>query len=143
MHPQYPDACGVVARSWATSIASWLRQLTIMYETRLHPPLPLPRFLWRVLLHALFSAALVVGSLAIGMAGYAYFEHLQWRDGFLNSAMLLGGMGPVDPPRTDGGKLFAGFYALYAGLVFIIGASVVLAPVIHRVLHKFHWDQKS
>jgi hypothetical protein len=52
-------------------------------------------------------------------------------------------MGPVDPPRTDGGKLFAGCYALYAGLVFIIGVSVVLAPVVHRVLHKFHWDEKD
>jgi hypothetical protein len=114
-----------------------------MYESRLHPPLPLSRFLRRLMLHAMFSLALIVGSLAIGMAGYGYYEHLPWRDGFLNSAMLLGGMGPVDPPRTDGGKLFAGFYALYAGLVFIIGVSVVLAPVIHRVLHKFHWDQKN
>lgn len=114
-----------------------------MYETRLHPPLPLPRFLRRLLLHAVVSLVLIVGSLAIGMAGYGYFEHLPWRDGFLNSAMLLGGMGPVDPPRTDGGKLFAGFYALYAGLVFIIGVSVVLAPVVHRVLHKFHWDEKD
>lgn len=114
-----------------------------MYETRLHPPLPLPRFLRRLLLHAAVSLVLIVGSLAIGMAGYGYFEHLPWRDGFLNSAMLLGGMGPVDPPHTDGGKLFAGCYALYAGLVFIIGVSVVLAPVVHRVLHKFHWDEKD
>lgn len=114
-----------------------------MYETRLHQPIPLPRFLRRLMLHALFSVALITGSLAIGMAGYAHYEHLPWRDGFLNSAMLLGGMGPVDPPHTNGGKLFAGFYALYAGLVFIIGVSVVLAPVVHRVLHKFHWDQKA
>lgn len=113
-----------------------------MYETRLHPPLPLPRFLLRMALHAAFVAVLVLGSLALGMAGYGYFEHLAWRDGFLNSAMLLGGMGPVDPPRTDGGKLFAGFYALYAGLVFIIAVGVALAPVVHRLLHKFHWDQK-
>jgi hypothetical protein len=113
-----------------------------MYETRLHPPLPLPRFLRRMALHAAFAAILIVGSLALGIAGYGYFEHLPWRDGFLNSAMLLGGMGPVDPPRTDGGKLFAGFYALYAGLVFIIAVGVTLAPVVHRLLHKFHWDQK-
>jgi len=114
-----------------------------MYETRLHQPLPLPRFLRRLLLHAAFSISLIVGSLAIGMAGYGYFEHLPWRDGFLNSAMLLGGMGPVDPPQTNGGKLFAGFYALYAGLVFIVCVSVVLAPVVHRVLHKFHWDRQN
>ena len=114
-----------------------------MYETRMHPPLSLPRFLRRMLLHALLALGLVVGSLAIGMAGYAYFEHLPWRDGFLNSAMLLGGMGPVDAPHTDGGKLFAGLYALYAGLVFIIAIGVAAAPAIHRVLHTFHWDQKN
>jgi hypothetical protein len=114
-----------------------------MYETRLHPPLPFPRFLRRMLLHAAFAIGLIIGSLALGIAGYGYFEHLPWRDGFLNAAMLLGGMGPVDPPHTDGGKLFAGFYALYAGLVFIIAIGVAAAPVIHRILHKFHWDQKN
>lgn len=121
----------------------WLHQSIAMYETRLHPPLPIARFLRRLAIHALFLGILIVGSLALGMAGYAYYEHLPWRDGFLNSAMLLGGMGPVDAPHTNGGKLFAGFYALYAGLVFIIGFGVVLAPVVHRMMHKFHWDQKN
>lgn len=74
------------------------------------------------------------------MAGYAHFERLAWRDAFLNTAMLLGGMGPVDLPRTPGGKLFAGLYALYAGLVFLVVVAIVLAPVIHRVLHTFHWE---
>ena len=111
-----------------------------MYENRQQPPLPRALFLRRLLAHALGALALVIVSLAIGMAGYAYYEHLAWRDGFLNAAMLLGGMGPVDPPKTDGGKLFAGFYALYAGLVFIMAAGVVVAPVVHRLLHKFHWD---
>ncbi|HTA64107.1 MAG TPA: hypothetical protein VK753_01265 [Xanthomonadaceae bacterium] len=113
-----------------------------MYESRQHPPLPIGLFLRRMLIHVLASAALIVGSLAIGMAGYAYYEHLPWRDGFLNAAMLLGGMGPVDAPHTDGGKLFAGLYALYAGLVFIIAAGVIVAPLVHRLLHKFHWDPK-
>ena len=80
-------------------------------------------------------------SVAIGIAGYQYYEHLPWRDAFLNSTMLLGGMGPVDAPKTDGGKLFAGFYALYAGLVFIVIVGLMFAPVFHRLLHKFHWDQ--
>jgi hypothetical protein len=111
-----------------------------MYETRGQEPLSRQHFVRRLSLHALAAIALVVASLAIGMAGYMYFEHLPWRDAFLNSAMLLGGMGPVDPPRTDGGKLFAGLYALYAGLVFLITAGVMLAPVLHRVLHKFHWS---
>ncbi len=113
-----------------------------MYEPRSHPPIPRERFLRRVLLHFGAATALVLLSLAIGMAGYEYFERLPWRDAFLNSAMLLGGMGPVDAPRTDGGKLFAGCYALYAGLVFLIGAGLVFTPVVHRVMHKFHWDQK-
>jgi hypothetical protein len=94
-------------------------------------------------LHALAASALVAGSLAMGMAGYAHYENLPWRDGFLNSAMLLGGMGPVDPPRTDGGKMFAGLYALYAGLVFIVAAATVAAPVLHRLLHKFHWETEE
>ncbi len=113
-----------------------------MYETRLHPLLPLPQFLRRLMLHALAALGMLLGSLALGMLGYGYFEHLPWRDGFLNSAMLLGGMGPVDAPHTDGGKVFAGLYAMYAGLVFIIAVSVALAPIVHRLMHKFHWGQK-
>ena len=66
-----------------------------------------------------------------------------WRDAFLNSAMLLGGMGPVDAPKTDGGKVFAGCFALYAGLVFLISVGVVLVPMMHRLLHRFHWNQKG
>ncbi|MFZ3088290.1 MAG: hypothetical protein WA123_09540, partial [Methylotenera sp.] len=69
------------------------------------------------------------------------YEQLSWRSAFLNAAMLLGGMGPVDAPVTDGGKLFAGIYALYAGLVFLIVVGLVLAPVVHRIMHKFHWEQ--
>lgn len=112
-----------------------------MYEQRKHPPLSRTRFAERLARHAMFVLALIVGSLVIGMAGYVYFERLSWLDAFLNSAMLLGGMGPVDAPRTDSGKLFAGFYALYAGLVFLITAGVLFAPFLHRLLHKFHWDK--
>jgi len=111
-----------------------------VYEHRTHRPLSRRHFGRRLLRHFLGASALVFGSLGLGMAGYAHFENLPWRDGFLNSAMLLGGMGPVDAPRTDGGKLFAGLYALYAGLVFLIAAALVVAPVVHRLLHKFHWQ---
>jgi hypothetical protein len=114
-----------------------------MYETRADKLLPARVFARRVLRHAAAALALVIFSLAIGMAGYMYFEHLPWRDAFLNSAMLLGGMGPVDSPKSDGGKLFAGCYALYAGLVFLISVGVVLVPVMHRLLHHFHWNQKG
>ena len=113
-----------------------------MYESRKHPPLSRTHFARRLAWHVAGAAALVLGSLLFGMAGYSYFEGLAWRDAFLNAAMLLGGMGPVDAPRTDGGKLFAGLYALYAGLVFLVAAGLAFAPVLHRLLHKFHWDQE-
>jgi hypothetical protein len=76
------------------------------------------------------------------MWGYAHFENLPLLDGFLNSAMLLGGMGPVNNPVTPGGKLFAGLYALYAGLVFIMSAAMIFTPIVHRVMHRFHWTEK-
>jgi hypothetical protein len=75
------------------------------------------------------------------MWGYSRYEGLAWRDSFLNAAMLLGGMGPVNDPRTDAGKVFAGLYALYAGLVFIVTAGLLLGPVVHRVLHRFHFGE--
>jgi hypothetical protein len=112
-----------------------------MYESYKDPPLRRAHFVRRFSLHAAAAGSLVLGSLALGMAGYAYFEDLPWRDAFLNAAMLLGGMGPVDAPKTNGGKIFAGLYALYAGLVFIFSAGILLAPLLHRLMHKFHWDQ--
>lgn len=113
-----------------------------MYEPKANPPITRARFVRRVLLHFAVALALLLASIFLGMAGYIYFEQLPWRDAFLNSAMLLGGMGPVDAPRTDGGKVFAGLYALYAGLVFLVMAGLAIAPVAHRVLHKFHWEQE-
>ena len=111
-----------------------------MYEPRHTPPLPGYRFVWRVILHAVSSACLLAFSLLLGIIGYEYFEKLPWLDAFLNSAMLLGGMGPVNAPQTHDGKVFAGLYALYAGLVFLIVVAILLTPVVHRILHKFHWD---
>ena len=84
---------------------------------------------------------LIAVSLAIGMIGYHALERLAWLDAFLNAAMLLGGMGPVAVPITPGGKLFAGLYALYCGLVVIIAAGIILAPVAHRILHRVHLEE--
>jgi hypothetical protein len=106
----------------------------------MHPLIPRARFARRVLLHASGTVLLLLLSLVLGMEGYEHFEQLPWRDAFLNSAMLMGGMGPVDTPRTDGGKVFAGLYALYAGLVFLVAAGLLFAPVVHRVMHRFHWE---
>jgi hypothetical protein len=110
-----------------------------MYEAKTQAPLPPASFAKRLLIHMSVALCLLVVSLGIGILGYCYFESLSLLDAFLNSAMLLGGMGPVNAPVTPGGKLFAGLYALYAGLVFIVTAALVFTPVVHRVLHKFHW----
>ena len=114
-----------------------------MYETKKQHPIARARVARRLLAHLLVALGLLGVSLALGMWGYLFFEtKLTWRDAFLNAAMLLGGMGPVDEPKTNGGKLFAGIYALYAGLVFIITAALLFTPILHRVMHKFHWDDK-
>lgn len=114
-----------------------------MYESRSRPPIPLPQFLRRVGLHALVATALLALSLGIGMAGYSAFEGLNMTDAFLNASMLLGGMGPVDAPRHESGKIFAGLYALYSGLVFLVAAGLIVAPLAHRLLHRFHWEDDS
>jgi hypothetical protein len=113
-----------------------------LYEPRHAKPLSRGRFLLRMLKHALFAQVLVVFSLAIGMGGYSHYEDMGWRDAFVNSAMLLGGMGPIKTEGlSDAGKVFAGLYALYAGLVFIIVVGIMTAPVLHRVMHLFHWGE--
>jgi hypothetical protein len=111
-----------------------------MYESKKHQPLARAQFLKRMLNHMAAAFGLIVASLLIGMMGYLIFEHLTWTDAFLNASMVLGGMGPVNIPVSTAGKLFAGLYALYSGLVFIATAAIVFTPVLHRVLHRFHWD---
>ena len=96
--------------------------------------------------HAISGAiafALIIVSLLVGMAGYRWLEGLAWIDAFLNAAMLLGGMGPIHTPVTEGGKLFAGLYALYCGLAVILVAGVILAPIAHRILHRFHMESRE
>ena len=112
-----------------------------MYESKQNPPISHKKFIKRMVLHAAFAISLLLISLMIGIIGYIYFEQLDWYSAFLNAAMLLGGMGPVDAPHSNAGKLFAGFYALYAGLIFLVIVGLFLAPVAHRVMHQFHWTQ--
>ena len=112
-----------------------------MYEHRSEPLLPMRRFVARLASSATASLLLIVASLAAGMLGYHTLEPLSWIDAFLNASMLLGGMGPVNTPGTYGGKLFAGLYALYCGLVVIVVAGLLLAPVLHRVLHRLHAER--
>ena len=113
-----------------------------MYESLHQPLLARVHFTRRLLVHLAISLGLLTASLGAGMIGYAVFEKLSWIDAFLNAAMLLGGMGPVNPPLTVAGKLFAGCYALYAGLVFIVTAALMFTPVLHRLMHHFRWSEK-
>jgi hypothetical protein len=113
-----------------------------MYESKVDPLLARALFRRRLMIHASLAFGLIVVSLGIGIVGYCHFEHLAVLDGFLNTAMLLGGMGPVNAPVTPAGKLFAGCFALYAGLVFIVTAGLLFAPLVHRLMHRLHWDQK-
>jgi hypothetical protein len=109
-----------------------------MYEHRSEPLLNWREFLRRTGWHALAVVALLGASLAGGAAGFHWFAGQDWIDGLLNAAMFLGGMGPVGNFAGTAGKLFASFFALYAGLLFIIAASVLLAPWLHRMLHRLH-----
>jgi len=114
-----------------------------MYERRSDPIASRARFRARMVRHLATALAFVGLSLLIGIAGYHYLEQMPWLDAFLDASMILGGMGPVRPPETPGGKLFAGLYALYSGLVFLVTAGVLLAPVLHRAMHKFHWQKDT
>src|SRR5512134_4108211 len=99
------------------------------------------RLFWRrMLTHSAISSGLLGVSLLVGIWGYEYYEHLPWRDAFLNAAMLLGGMGPVKTDLSEPGKVFAGLYALYSGLVVIAVAGLLLSPGVHHLMHRVHWD---
>lgn len=108
------------------------------YEHRSEPLLPRERFRRRVGGHFLASMLFIAAALTLGMAGYHFLEGLQWIDALLNAAMILGGMGPVNELHSVAGKLFASFYALFSGIAFIVTAGILVAPFVHRMLHRFH-----
>jgi hypothetical protein len=114
-----------------------------MYERHHQPLISQIAFLQRMLRHWLASLAIVALSLGIGMVGYHWLEGFPWVDSFLNASMILGGMGPVNGLQTDGGKIFAGLYALYSGLILLVIAGILLAPVLHRILHHFHLNTEE
>lgn len=114
-----------------------------MFEHKRQAPISRRAFVARLARHGVVALGILAVSLFGGMLGFRETEGLSWLDSFLNASMLLGGMGPVNTPRTVGGKLFAGCYALYAGLFFLILAGFLLAPVFHRVLHRFHWEEEG
>ena len=114
-----------------------------MFEHRSSPLLPRQAFYRRVAICFLLSQAVVAVALGLGMAGYHYFEEMNRVDAFENAAMILSGMGPVSTLQTDPSKIFAGCYALFSGLMFITVTGIVLAPVAHRALHKFHLESRK
>ena len=113
-----------------------------MYEHHRDPMLSLAAFIARLLRHAGIAMGILAGSLMIGVAGFRFLADTDWMDALLNASMLLGGMGPVGELQkwSTSGKIFASVYALYSGLVFLVVASVLIAPVFHRFLHHFHLE---
>ena len=112
-----------------------------MYERHNQPLIPRKAFVRRVASHALLALGLLILSLGIGVLGYRGFEKLSWLDSLLNASMLLGGMGEINPLLTVGGKLFASFYSLFSGIVFLVVAGLLVAPVAHRILHRMHLEK--
>ena len=114
-----------------------------MFEHHRQPLLTSRAFLLRLGRFAGAALLLVAISWLIGILGYRALEGMAWIDATLNAAMLLGGMGPVDPLHTDAGKLFASFYALFSGIVFLVSVGVLIAPILHRLLHQFHLAESA
>lgn len=112
-----------------------------MYEHRSQPLLPRRQFYRRLGRSLTAGLALIVSSLAVGMIGYHHLAQLGWTDAFLNAAMILSGMGPVTELHRNAAKIFAGCYAIYSGIALISTAAVIFAPVIHRVMHRFHLER--
>jgi len=114
-----------------------------MFEHKIEPLVPGRKFVIRILRCLAVAGVIVFVSLVLGILGYHFFEGLPWLDALLNASMILTGMGPVEQLHRTGGKLFASFYALFSGIVFITTAGLLLAPLMHRLMHKFHLESKE
>lgn len=114
-----------------------------MFERRHERLAPPGVFRRRLATSGSMGLGLIAVSLAVGIAGYAWLESLSFIDAFLNASMILSGMGPLLNPQTTAGKAFAGFYALYSGFAVIVIAAIMFAPVLHRVMHRFHLEEQD
>lgn len=112
-----------------------------MYESRKEAVLSTGQFVLRMLRHIGIALVIIVVGIGVGMAGHMWFEPVRWHDAILNVSMMLAGLGPFIPPETVAGKLFFAGYNVVVGLVFVALLGVVMAPVLHRVIHKFHLDE--
>ena len=111
-----------------------------MYERYHEPLISREVYLRRIVRSGGLASAAILAALFLGVSGYHWIEGIPWVDAILNASMILGGMGPVGELHTTAGKLFAAAYALFSGLMFIVVAGLLFAPVIHRFLHKFHLE---
>ena len=114
-----------------------------MFERRQEPLLPRRQFYRRMVRSAALGALLVVGSLVVGVCGYRFLEGFSWIDSFLNASMILGGMGPVGELHHPAAKIFASLYAIYSGIALISSSAVIFAPLVHRMIHRFHLEEDS
>lgn len=113
------------------------------FERRGQPVASRRKFMGRMMAAIGLWLILTTGGMAIGIAGYAVFEGMSFIDAFVNAAMILSGMGPLGELKTTAGKVFAGSYAIFSGLIIVIATGVVLAPIFHRVLHRFHVESSD
>jgi hypothetical protein len=111
-----------------------------MYEHKKQPIVPIKTFYKRVLKNIVLALAVMIFCLLIGVIGYHYTAGSGWLDSLHNASMILSGMGPVIEIKTDGGKWFSSFYALFSGVVFISNIGIILAPVLHRLYHRLHLE---
>ncbi len=109
-----------------------------MFETKQDKIASLSIFIGRLFLNLGVGCILITVCLGFGMWGYHYYEEMPWIDSYVNAAMILSGMGPIQELKTDAGKLFAGSYALFSGIFFLFLMAMLFAPVIHRLYHRFH-----
>lgn len=114
---------------------------TFIFEHRREPLLSKADFTRRLLNNGVIGILVLAGALVIGILGYRWTEGMSWTDALLNASMILGGMGPVNPLTTDTAKLFASFYAIFSGVVFLAVFGILAAPVYHRIMHRFHLEE--
>ena len=115
----------------------------MLYEHRSKRPLSRPAFLRRMLRHLAAAGCVLVLSLAVGMLGFEHYQAMDWPSAFMNASLFLGGLGPLEDPETTAGRVFVGIFSLYSGLVFVLAVAIIAAPLLHRLLHIFHWDEKD
>lgn len=114
-----------------------------MFEKKYQKLSPRHVFFKRMLKNIIIGISIAAVSLCVGMFGYHHTENMSWVESYVNAAMILSGMGPVSNLQTNAGKIFAGTYALFSGIVFLIVIAVIFAPLIHRFLHRFHMEEEK